>query len=106
MNARARARARRFDPSLSEQTPGLRLLHDGPDKGGGTALLSQGAAYRAGARGGALRHRARDLPAHLRQSRLHARLARDDSRGEAPADRGVRALRDISLLHRLRVRVR
>lgn len=83
---------RRVDSSLSKQTPGLRLLHDGSNKGSRPAFLSQGAADRAGTRGSAFRHCARDLSTYLRQSCLYASIARDDPGGEAPADRGVRAL--------------
>lgn len=56
----------RPDPPLQEQTTRIRLLHDGPDKRGGSSLLSQGITDRACARGDPFRHRARHLPTHLR----------------------------------------
>ncbi|XP_031783423.1 uncharacterized protein LOC100121755 isoform X2 [Nasonia vitripennis] len=90
--------------AIQKQTPGLRLLHDGPDPGGGPALLPQGAQDRARPRGDTLRHGPRDLPADLRQPGVHPRLAGHDARGEAPADRRLGPLRDLSVLHRLRLR--
>lgn len=56
---------RRVDSSLSKQTSGFCLLHDGPNKGSCSTLLSQGAADRAGTRGSAFRHCARDLSTYL-----------------------------------------
>lgn len=82
----------RFDTSLSEQASRLRLLHNGSDKRSGSAFLSQGIADRTGARGSALRHFSRDLPTYFRQSCFYSRLARDDSRREALADRSERTL--------------